>query len=121
MHQTKDSVNRFSFQSKFLAIGRLQHGRRVPARNPDCHPKLIFFRPFAVARGVRRIECAALPTRTNMLKSGYDAVLHPISSVSMLLKHKDAPGAAAPFTVQVVVTLSGRGPESVTLTVETVQ
>ena len=37
----------------------------------------------------------------------------------MLLKHKDAPGAAAPFTVQVVVTLSGRGPESVTLTVET--
>ena len=59
------------------------------------------------------------PPRTNMLKSGYDAVLHPISSVSMLLKHKDGPGAAAPLTVQVVVTLSGRGPESVTLTVET--
>ena len=54
-----------------------------------------------------------------MLKSGYDAVLHPISSVSMLLKHKDGPGAAAPLTVKVVVTLSGRGPESVTLTVET--
>ena len=37
----------------------------------------------------------------------------------MLLKHKDGPGAAAPLTVQVVVTLPGRGPESVTLTVET--
>jgi len=54
-----------------------------------------------------------------MLKSGYDAVLHPLSSVTMLLKHKDGPGAAAPLTVKVVVTLSGRGPESVTLTVET--
>ena len=55
----------------------------------------------------------------DMLKSSFDAVLHPISSVTMLLKHKDGPGAAAPLTVKVVVTLSGRGPESVTLTVET--
>ena len=52
----------------------------------------------------------------DMLKSSFDAVVHP---VTMLLKHKDGPGAAAPLTVKVVVTLSGRGPESVTLTVET--
>ena len=55
-------------------------------------------------------------TNMDMLKSSFDAVVHP---VTMLLKHKDGPGAAAPLTVQVVVTLSGRGPESVTLTVET--
>ena len=58
-------------------------------------------------------------TNMDMLKSSFDAVLHPISSVTMLLKHKDGPGGAAPLMVQVVVTLSGRGPESVTLTVET--
>ena len=55
-------------------------------------------------------------TNMDMLKSSFDAVVHP---VTMLLKHKDGPGAAAPLTVKVVVTLSGRGPESVTLTVET--
>ena len=52
----------------------------------------------------------------DMLKSSFDAVVHP---VTRLLKHKDGPGAAVPLTVKVVVTLSGRGPESVTLTVET--
>ena len=54
-----------------------------------------------------------------MLRSSYDAVRHPIAAVTMLLKPKDDRGAAASLTVQVVVTLSGGGPESVMLTVET--
>jgi len=77
------------------------------------HPKNFF------SCAVALVAAAPHPPRANMLRSSYDAVRHPIAAVTMLLKPKDDRGAAASLTVQVVVTLSGGGPESVMLTVET--